>query len=124
MSHKILVVDDEPAITRLVKMSLEVEGYEVRTALGGEQALAEAELWQPDLVVLDVMMPHLDGFQVCAKMKKEPLTAHIKVLFLTALGTPEDAGNGFAAGADEYLVKPFDPDVLLDKIRALLKTEK
>lgn len=124
MSHKILVVDDEPSITRLVRMILEVAGYEVRTALGGEQALAEAELWEPELVVLDIMMPGLDGYQVCKTLKKQRETRRIKVLFLTALGSPENTGNGYAAGADEYMVKPFDTDVLLKKIQVLLKTEK
>ncbi len=120
MSKNILVVDDEPAIARLMKMSLSVEGYEVRTANSGFEALEQVEARRPDLIVLDIMMPGMTGYEVCGELKKHPQNKGIKVVFLTALGNPGDAQRGFAAGGDDYIIKPFDPDELLDKVKEIL----
>jgi len=120
MTKKILVVDDEPAIARLVRMSLSMEGFEVREAKDGEQALAMLAEWTPDLVVLDVMMPGMTGYDVCARLKKDSRALAVKVVFLTARGNSGDAQQGFAVGADDYMIKPFDPDELLAKVRGML----
>jgi len=120
MSKKILVVDDEPAIARLVKMSLAVEGYDVRTATSGFEAMEEVESWRPDLVVLDIMMPGMNGYEVCGEIKSKPHTKGIKVVFLTARGNPGDAQQGFSVGGDDYIIKPFDPEELLEKVKAII----
>lgn len=120
MTKKILVVDDEPAIARLVRMSLDMEGFEVREAKDGEQALDMLAEWMPDLVVLDVMMPGMTGYDVCARLKKDSRALAVKVVFLTARGNLRDAQTGFEAGGDDYVVKPFDPDELLAKVRGML----
>ncbi|MBN1595889.1 response regulator [candidate division FCPU426 bacterium] len=120
MSKKILVVDDEPAISRLVKMSLAVDGYDVRTANSGFEAMEEIESWKPELVVLDIMMPGMNGYEVCFEVKSKPQTKGIKIVFLSARGNPGDAQQGLSLGADDYLMKPFDPDELLEKIRGII----
>jgi DNA-binding response OmpR family regulator len=120
MNKDILVVDDEPAIARMVKMSLSVEGYQVRTASSGFDALEQVEDRRPDLIVLDIMMPGMNGYEVCMELKNHPQNKGIKVIFLTALGNPGDAQRGFAAGGDDYIIKPFDPDELLDKVKEIL----
>ena len=120
MPRKILVVDDEPAIGRLVKMSLVVEGYDVRTVTSGFEALEEIEKQKPDLIVLDVSMPGMNGYEVCANLKSNPQTKSIRIVFLTALGNSGDAQRGFAVGGDDYIIKPFDPDELLAKVREII----
>ncbi len=120
MNKDILVVDDEPAIARMVKMSLSVEGYQVRTASSGLDALEQVADRRPDLIVLDIMMPGMNGYEVCMELKNHPQNKGIKVIFLTALGNPGDAQRGFAAGGDDYIIKPFDPDELLDKVKEML----
>jgi CheY-like chemotaxis protein len=120
MSKRILVVDDEPAIARLVKMSLAVEGYDVRTVNSGFEAMEELPLFKPDIVVLDIMMPGMNGYEVCMEIKSRPDTSQIKVVFLTARGNPGDAQQGFSVGGDDYIIKPFDPEELLQKIQDIL----
>ncbi|MCD4813914.1 response regulator [bacterium] len=120
MSKKILVVDDEPAIARLVKMSLAVEGYDVRTATSGFEALEEVAAWHPELIVLDIMMPGMNGYEVCVEIKSKPQTKQIKVVFLTARGNPGDAQQGFTVGGDDYIMKPFDPEELLEKVKSII----
>ncbi len=120
MGKKILVVDDEPSIARLVKMSLSVEGYDVKTATSGFEAMEEIEQEKPDLMVLDIMMPGMNGYEVCMEIKKKPHTKGIKIVFLTARGNPGDAQQGFAIGGDDYIIKPFDPEELLEKIKDLI----
>ncbi|MEW6516224.1 MAG: response regulator [candidate division FCPU426 bacterium] len=118
--HKILVVDDEPAIARLVQISLVSSGFEVRTVGNGQSALELLAQWQADVVVLDVMMPGLSGYEVCAAIRRQPDLEHIKVIFLTAKSTPADVARGLAVGGNDYLAKPFDPDDLLVRITHLL----
>lgn len=120
MSKRILVVDDEPAIARLVKMSLAVEGYEVRTATSGFEAMEALDDMKPDLAVLDIMMPGMNGFELCLELKKSPKTKNTKIVFLTARGNPGDAQQGLAVGGDDYILKPFDPEELLEKVRSLI----
>lgn len=119
MAKRILVVDDEPAIARLVKMSLAVDGYDVRMATSGFEAMELAEEKIPDLAVVDIMMPGMNGYELCLELKKK-FSNSTKIIFLTARGNSGDAQQGFAVGADDYVIKPFDPDELLDKVRDLI----
>jgi len=120
MSKRILVVDDEPSIARLIKMSLSVDGYEAVTATSGFEAMERVEEKKPDLVILDIMMPGMNGYEVCAELKSKPETLNIKVVFLTAKGDSGDAERGFTLGAVDYIIKPFDPEELLEKVRSIL----
>ncbi len=120
MSKSILVVDDEPSISRLIKMSLAVEGYEVRIANSGFEALEELEKNKPDMMLLDIMMPGMNGFEVCSDVRSRPQYKGMKIVFLTAMGNPGDAQRGFAVGGDDYIIKPFDPDELLMKVQDMI----
>ena len=117
---KILVVDDEIYIVHILDFSLGMEGYEVVTALDGEQALEKMKSERPDLIVLDIMMPKLDGYEVCKSVKGNPDTAHIPVILLSAKGRNVDQKLGFDVGADDYITKPFSPRKLVERINALL----
>ncbi len=117
--QRILVVDDEPEVRAAVEDGLAVEGYEVRGAADGLAALSEVALWQPDAVVLDVMMPVLDGLAVCRQLRA--VGDRTPVLVLTALDAVSDRVDGLEAGADDYLVKPFALDELVARVRALLR---
>ncbi len=118
---RILVIEDEQAIAELVKINLELLGHQVITAPDGIKGLAMSQQNRPDLIVLDVMMPDLDGFTVCQRLRQNPATNHIPVLMLTALSTTKDKVAGFDAGADDYLPKPFDIPELQVRVRALLR---
>ncbi|MCX5014436.1 response regulator transcription factor [Streptomyces sp. NBC_00555] len=117
--HRILVVDDEPEVRAAVEDGLAVEGYEVRGAADGLAALSEVAAWEPDAVVLDVMMPVLDGLGVCRQLRA--LGDRTPVLVLTALDSVSERVDGLEAGADDYLVKPFALDELVARVRALLR---
>ncbi|MFE4264946.1 response regulator transcription factor [Streptomyces sp. NPDC056883] len=117
--QRILVVDDEPEVRAAVEDGLAVEGYEVRGAADGLAALSEVALWQPDAVVLDVMMPVMDGLAVCRQLRA--VGDRTPVLVLTALDAVSDRVDGLEAGADDYLVKPFALDELVARVRALLR---
>ncbi|NUR57553.1 MAG: response regulator transcription factor [Catenulispora sp.] len=114
-----LVVDDEPGIRSVLASSLEFEGYTVRTAADGRAALAEVERGRPDLVVLDVLMPGMDGLTACRRLRAAD--PHLPVLMLTARDLTGDRVAGLDAGADDYLAKPFELDELLARVRALLR---
>jgi two-component system OmpR family response regulator len=116
---RLLVVDDEPNIVELLSASLRFAGFEVHTASNGTQALARAAALAPDLVVLDVMMPGLDGFEVVRRMRQDGLTS--PVLFLTARDAVEDRIAGLTLGADDYVTKPFSLGEVLARIRAILR---
>src|SRR5437879_1093403 len=103
---RILVVDDEIYIVHILDFSLGMEGYEVITALDGEQALEKLKTDKPDLIVLDIMMPKLDGYEVCKAIKSNPETRHIPVILLSAKGRNVDQKLGFDVGADDYITKP------------------
>ncbi len=117
---KILVVDDEIYIVHILDFSLGMEGYEVVTALDGEQALEKLVSERPDLIVLDIMMPKLDGYEVCKSIKSNSETRHIPVILLSAKGRNVDQKLGFDVGADDYITKPFSPRKLVERINQLL----
>ena len=118
---RILVIDDDQSIAELVKVNLDLLGHQVTIAHDGIKGLALAQQNTPDLIVLDVMMPDLDGFTVCQRLRQNPATRDIPVLMLTALGMTKDKVSGFDAGADDYLVKPFEIPELQVRVRALLR---
>lgn len=118
---KILVIDDDQAIAELVKVNLELLGHQVTCANDGIKGLALAQQNLPDMIILDVMMPDLDGFTVCQRLRQNPSTNAIPVLMLTALGMTKDKVTGFDSGADDYLVKPFEIPELQVRVRALLR---
>jgi two-component system alkaline phosphatase synthesis response regulator PhoP len=117
----ILIVDDEPSLVWAMQLNLADEGYKILTAHDGETALALARRHPPDLIVLDILMPRLDGIQVCRKLRQDPGLAAIPVLFLTALSAVQDRIAGLDHGGDDYMVKPFDLGELKARIRALLR---
>ncbi len=117
---KILVVDDEIYIVHILDFSLGMEGYEVLTALDGEQALEKAKAEKPDLIVLDIMMPKLDGYETCKRLKADDETKQIPVILLSAKGRNVDQKIGFEVGADDYITKPFSPRKLVERINSVL----
>ncbi len=117
---KILVVDDEVYIVHILDFSLGMEGYEVVTALDGEQAIEKANAEHPDLIVLDIMMPKLDGYETCKRLKADEATRNIPVILLSAKGRNIDQKIGFEVGADDYITKPFSPRKLVERINAIL----
>ncbi len=121
---KILVCDDEASILSILDFSLTTEGYQVVTARDGDEALALAALEDPDLIVLDVMMPRRSGIEVCRQLKSQRETAHIPIILLTAKGRREDREAGQQAGADSYVTKPFSPQRLLERVQSLLGVRK
>jgi pilus assembly protein CpaE len=120
MAEKILIVDDDVNALKLIGYSLHKEGYEIIAAQSGEEALAKAQEERPHLVVLDIMMPHMDGYEVCRRLRANPQTAHMPVMMLTAKTQVEDKVAGFEAGADDYLTKPVIPAELMARVKALL----
>ncbi len=120
MSKKILAVDDEMHILRIVKYKLESAGYEVLTALNGVDALRIVREEKPALIFLDVMMPGMNGYEVCSELKNDPNTKDIIVIMLTAKGQESDKIKGLEVGVDEYITKPFSPQDLLDRTKDLL----
>ena len=117
---RILVVDDEIYIVHILDFSLGMEGYEVLTALDGEQALEKARAEKPDLIVLDIMMPKLDGYETCKRLKADADTKDVPVILLSAKGRNVDQKVGFEVGADDYITKPFSPRKLVERINAIL----
>ena len=116
----ILVVDDEPSIVDLVRFTLEDADVRVVEASDGAEALVMARRIRPDLILLDVQMPRLDGFEVCRQLRREPSFARAPIILLTAAGQEADRARGLGAGADEYLTKPFSPLALLALVEALV----
>ena len=119
--NKILVIDDEQAINELIKVNLELAGYKVIQALDGIKGFALAKQELPSAVILDVMMPEVDGYTVAQRIRQNPSTKNIPILMLTALSQLKDKVRGFDIGIDDYLVKPFEMEELKVRIRALLK---
>ena len=117
----ILLVDDDPTILDLLECNLKMAGYAIHTASEGIQAQALALQVEPDLVVLDLMLPNVDGLTLCQRLRRDPRTAQIPILMLTALGKPAEIIKGFNAGADDYLTKPFQLAELLVRVQALLR---
>lgn len=117
----ILVVDDNIDVADTIKRSLSNKGHVVNVVYGGAEALEAVKREQPHLIVLDVIMPHMDGIEVCRRIRQDPQVAHIPIIFLTALGRLSDKLEGFDAGADDYLSKPFHFQELEVRVRALLR---
>ena len=116
----VYVCDDTEQIRRLIRVNLELEGYDVLTAHHGEEAFEIASRELPDLVILDIMMPRLDGYQTCQKLKAQPSTEDIPVVFLSAKAQASDIEKGKSFGVSDYLTKPFDPNDLLDVVERLV----
>jgi two-component system alkaline phosphatase synthesis response regulator PhoP len=122
MPKKILAVDDERHIVRLVQVNLEREGYKVVTAFDGKEALEKVDSENPDLVVLDVMMPYMDGFEVLQTLRKNPSTRELPVIMLTAKAQDADVFRGWQSGVDCYLTKPFNPKELITFVKRIFKS--
>lgn len=114
---KILVVDDEPHIVNLVRLTLSGEKYEVYSAYSGQEALRLAQQIRPDLILLDIMMPNMDGYQVCEELRKDKRTANVPIMILSAKSQLVDKFKSINVGADDYVVKPFDPDELIKRVK-------
>jgi two-component system alkaline phosphatase synthesis response regulator PhoP/two-component system response regulator VicR len=122
MARKILVVDDEPHIVRLVEVNLQRAGYDVIKAMDGVEALEQVKAEKPDMVVLDVMMPRMDGFTVLKHLKADPETQEIPVIMLTAKAQDADIFKGWQSGVDSYLTKPFNPMELLTFVKRIFES--
>ncbi|MBI5700325.1 response regulator [Candidatus Saganbacteria bacterium] len=120
MAKKILVVDDESLLVEMIKMRLEANSYEVECAFDGEEAYAKAIGGKPDLIILDLMLPKMDGFEVCRKIKSDEAFKKIPIIMLSARAQDSDKQKGKEVGGDGYIVKPFESQELLDKIKGFL----
>ena len=120
MKPRILVVDDEPEAVELVEFNLKQAGYAVATAADGAEALTKARTQTPDLIVLDVMLPEMDGFEICKTLRLDPATAKVPIVMLTAKAAEIDRVLGLELGADDYLTKPYSPRELLLRIKKIL----
>jgi DNA-binding response OmpR family regulator len=120
MTKKILVCDDEPYILMALTDAVEMEGYECVTAINGKEALQKARETLPDLIMLDIMMPFMDGFEVCRELKADAATRDIPIIMLTAKSQQVDIQKGKDAGADDYITKPFRPSTLRKKFNEVL----
>ena len=121
MSHRILLVDDEIDILEFVRYNLQKEGYEVFTAQNGAEALKAAAKYRPHLILLDMMMPVMDGAQTCRAIRQDPQLRDTMVVFLSALGEEDQQLTGFGVGADDYLTKPIKMKLLVSRVQAILK---
>lgn len=123
MKH-ILAVDDEKSIRRLIEVNLERAGFRVTTACDGLEALEKFQAERPDMVVLDWMMPRMDGFEVLTRLKADPATAEVPVILLTSKAQDQDMFSGWKAGADLYLTKPFNPGELVTFVKQILEYQQ
>lgn len=121
MAKKILIVEDEKEILDLVKLYLEKEGYRTRTAVTGLEGLKQVKSEQPDLVILDLMLPEMDGLEVCKRLRADAQTAMIPIIMLTAKAGETDTIIGLELGADDYVTKPFSPKALIARVKALFR---
>jgi len=124
MTARVLVVDDVPANLRLLEAKLRAEYFEVALAASGPEALALSTAWAPDVILLDIMMPDMDGYEVCRRLKAQPATAHIPVVMVTALTEQAERVRGLQAGADDFISKPVDTALLFARLRALLRVKQ
>lgn len=122
MSKKILLVDDEPSILLSLEFLMEQEGYDVHTATDGDEALQSVREKLPDLILLDIMMPKRDGFEVCQIIRANPEWKETKIILLTAKGREVDQEKGLALGADDYITKPFATQELIKKVNMILES--
>lgn len=121
---KILVVDDEPDVVELIRFNLKAAGHEVLTAQDGEEALKKAKMYVPSLIVLDVMLPEVDGLEICKLLRRDPATAAVPIIMLTAKASEIDRVLGLELGADDYITKPFSPRELVLRIKNLLRRQQ
>ncbi len=121
MKKRVLLIEDDPSAVRLVSYTLEQEGYEVLTAMNGLEGLNKVREEAPDLLVLDVMLPGLDGFEVCRRLRADEKTAGLPVLMLSAKAQEIDKTTGIKVGADDYLAKPADPSEIVARVESLLR---
>ena len=124
MSLKVMIVDDDPSIVVALEFLMEQNGYEVQVARSGEEAIESIPKFQPDLILLDIMLPGIDGYEVCEILRLKPQWRDIRVVFLTAKGSEEDIARGLVLGADAYIVKPFTNQNVIDTINDLLRPGK
>jgi DNA-binding response OmpR family regulator len=121
MNKRILVIEDDPSTLRLIKYSLQQEGYQVLTAPNGLEGIRKAKSEEPDLIILDVLLPGVDGFEICHRLRAEPQTARLPVLMLSAKARETDKATGLKVGANDYITKPWHRPELLDKIATVLQ---
>lgn len=119
--HKILVVEDEADIAELIRFNLELAKYKVTTAGSGEEALEKVDILKPDLILLDLMLPGLSGLEVCRRLKQDSKPQDFRIIMVTAKGEESDIVQGLELGADDYVTKPFSPQVLLARVQAVLR---
>jgi DNA-binding response OmpR family regulator len=119
---KILIAEDEPDIRQLIRITLNYAGHEVVVTTNGEEALKEAKNIIPDLVILDVRMPRLSGYETCQQIKADKNLSHVPVVFLSAKGQEAEVNTGLEAGAIEYILKPFSPDELIERVSVILSS--
>lgn len=124
MSQKILIVEDEPNIVVPLQFLLEQNGYQISVADNGEDALDIVSEVEPDLILLDIMLPGIDGYEVCENIRQNEDTKHTKIIFLSALGREIDIVKGMALDADAYIVKPFSILEIIDKVKELLEADE
>ena len=120
----VLVADDEPNTVQWAQLNLKMAGFDVSTAAEGRSALEKAVTGRPDLVLLDIKMPHVDGFEVCRRLRQDPRTKYTSVIFLTASDNQADLIKGLEVGADDYLVKPADPDELIARVKRMIRRSR
>jgi two-component system, OmpR family, alkaline phosphatase synthesis response regulator PhoP len=120
-TKSILIADDEPDILEILQYNLTLEGFKVTTAINGNQAIEKAKLTQPDLIILDIMMPGKTGLEVCKILRSQPAFKNTLIIFLTALSDESTEIKGLETGADDYLTKPVSPKVLISKVNALFR---
>ena len=121
MSLKVMIVDDDPSIVVALEFLMEQNGYDVQVARSGEEAIESIPKFQPDLILLDIMLPGIDGYEVCEILRLKPEWRNIRVVFLTAKGSEEDIARGLVLGADAYIVKPFTNQKVVDTVNGLLR---
>jgi PleD family two-component response regulator len=119
---RVLIADDNVQGVELLEAYLSASGYELRTASDGEQTLQQIAAWQPDLILLDIMMPRLSGFEVCKRLRAEPATRDVAVLMITALDQPSDMERAVEVGADDFISKPITKSALLLRVRSMLRS--
>jgi DNA-binding response OmpR family regulator len=120
MNKKVLVIEDDPSASQLMVYTLEPKGYQVITALDGLEGLKKARDEGPDLIILDIMLPGLDGYEVCQRLRREPETAGLPILMISAKARQDDKDTGINVGGDDYLTKPVKPSEILAKVQTLL----
>lgn len=120
MPKKVLIVDDEPSIIVPLQFLMEQNGYETLVAFSGEEAMEAIEEHRPDLVLLDIMLPIIDGFEVCQRIREKPEWSGIRIIMLTAMGSDANVAKGLALGADAYITKPFSNAEVIAKVRELM----